>query len=255
MAFNVESRQFKIDIPRKAVKFILFQRTQYLFFRRSVFVQKMIPFLPKRLAWALESLFSYFNSTVSVEAMLTRKKVSELFSEEINSEYQSMRQYLPASANSILDIGCGVGGINIFLNKHYGGLSDIYLLDKTEMPRKVYYSLTNKGCYYNSLKIAKKLLEENGVNSENIHLEEAIDNKINFDIKFDLVISLISWGFHYPVSTYLDEVYKKLNSGGVLIIDVRKKSEVDGVEEIRKKFGNIGVIYESSGNTRIVAIK
>lgn len=215
----------------------------------------MITFLPKRLAWALESLFSYFNSTVSVEAMLTRKKVSELFSEEMNSEYESMRQYLPVSANSILDIGCGVGGIDIFLNKHYGGSSDIYLLDKTEMPRKVYYGLTNKGCYYNSLEIAKKLLEENGVNSRNIHLEEAIDNKINFDTKFDLVVSLISWGFHYPVSTYIDEVYKKLNSGGVLIIDVRKKSEVDSVEEIRKKFGNVGIIYESSGNTRVIAIK
>lgn len=254
MAFNIESKQFKINIPRKAVKFILFQRTQYLFFRRSVVVQKAITFLPKRIAWALESLFSYFNSTVSFEAMFTRKKVSELFSRELNDEYENMKQYLPANANSILDIGCGVAGIDIFLNKHYGS-PNIYLLDKTEMPSKVYYGLTNKGCYYNSLEIAKKLLEENGVDSLNIHIEEATDDKIHFDAKFDLVVSLISWGFHYPVSTYLDEVYEKLNDGGVLIIDVRKKSEVDGIEEVRKKFGNVGTVYESSGNTRVFAIK
>lgn len=254
MVTNKELKQFKIDIPRKAVKFVLFQRTQYLFFRRSVVVQKIITFLPKRIAWALESVFSYFDSVVSVEAMFTRKKVEELFNQEMNNEYESMKQYLPANANSILDIGCGVAGIDIFLNKHYGS-PNIYLLDKTEMPSKVYYGLTSKGCYYNSLDIAKKLLEENGVKSENIHLEEAMDNKINFDTKFDLVVSLISWGFHYPVSTYLDEVYEKLNNGGALIIDVRKKSGVDGIEEIRKKFGNVGTVYESSGNTRVFATK
>ena len=254
MVTNKELKQFKINIPRKAVKFVLFQRTQYLFFRRNVVVQKIITFLPKRIAWALESLFSYFNSTVSIEAMLTKKKVENLFSMEMNNEYESMKQYLPVNANSILDIGCGVAGIDIFLSKHYESPS-IYLLDKTEMPNKVYYGLTNKGCYYNSLDVAKKLLESNGVKSENIYLEEATDNKINFNNKFDLVVSLISWGFHYPVSTYLDEVYEKLNDKGVLVIDIRKKSEVDGVEEIRKKFGNVGVVYESSGNTRIVAVK
>ena len=155
-------------------------------------------------------------------------------------------------AGDILDIGCGVAGIDVFLNEHYKNNSpDFYLLDKTEIEKKVFYGLKDKAAFYNSLPVAKKLLIENGVKEEKIHTQEVgEDNKIKFGKKFDLVISLISWGFHYPVSTYLDQVYEMLNSGGTLIIDVRN---VAGAEDLLiNKFGNGKVIYERKKEKRFV---
>ncbi len=252
----MSNNQWQVLVPKEATKYVIFQRTQYLFFRRNSIVQKIVKLLPKRIAYSLESLFSNFNLIVSIEAFFTHKTVEKMLSNEMNAEYESMKNYLPKNVHSILDIGCGVGGIDVLLFKHYQNLNPkIYLLDKTEMPSKVYYSFKPKGCYYNSLPLSRKLLEQNKVPKDKIFTEEARDNHIDFDAKFDLVISLISWGFHYPVSTYLDQVYDKLNAGGALIIDVRKVHGSNGLNEIKQKFGNYKIIYESSKNTRIVAMK
>ncbi len=246
----------QLIVPREATKFVIFQRTQYLFFRRNRVVQKIVKLLPKRLAYALESLFSNFNLIVSIEAFFTHKTVEKMLDAEMNMEYESMKSFLPNKVSSILDIGSGVGGIDVLLFRHYQSLNPkIYLLDKTEMPSKVYYSFKPKGCYYNSLPLSRKLLEQNDIPKDNIFTEEAKDNHIGFDSKFDLVVSLISWGFHYPVATYLDRVYDKLNKDGALIMDIRKVQGSNGLQEIKQKFGNYKIIYESSKNTRIVAIK
>ena len=245
-----------IEIPsHRATKFILFQRTQYLWWRRSTMVKRLVAGMPKRLAYALESLFTNFNFTVSLEALFTRNRVQELFSEEMGTEYEQMKSYLPEHAHAILDIGAGMGGIDIVLAKHYGQTRPkIYLLDRTEMPRKVYYGLTEKGCFYNSLELARDLLLKNGVLPEQIFLQEAADdNRIISDTRLDLIVSLISWGFHYPISTYLDQVYDKLSTNGVLILDVRKHG--NGIEQIERKFRDTRIIFEAQKHVRIVAWK
>ncbi len=239
----------------RAIKFILFQRTQYLLWRRSKIVQHLMRPLPKRLAFALESLASNFNATVSLEALFTGKHVEKMFNEEMMAEYAAMKPYLPAHARAILDIGAGVGGIDILLGKHYEADHPmIYLLDKTEMPGKVYYGLREKGCFYNSLGLARDLLVENGIRPEQICLQEATeDNRIISDTKFDLIVSLISWGFHYPIATYLDQVYEKLAHSGVVITDVRRHG--DGIALLQKKFGKIKIMFEAQKHVRIVAWK
>lgn len=245
-----------IKVPRKATKYVIFQRTQYLFFRRNRFVQKAIKLIPRRLAYAIESLFSNFNLSVSIESFFTHGTVEKLLTGEMCFEYNSMKDFLPKNAKSILDIGSGVAAIDVLLYRHYDEYKpSIYLLDKTEMPSKVYYSFKSKGCYYNSLPLSKKLLIDNGIPSHKVFTEEAKDNKIDFNARFDLVVSLISWGFHYPVSTYLDQVYEKLNIGGALVMDVRKVEGDKGLGEIKNKFGSYEVISESVKNTRIIARK
>lgn len=239
----------------RVIKFILFQRSQYLLWRRSSVIQKFANMLPRRIAYGLEALASNFNATVSLEALFTRKSVEKLFSEEMTEEYKQMKPYLPEHSHAILDIGAGVGGIDILLGKHYK--SDrpmIYLLDKTEMPNKVYYSLREKGCFYNSLALARDLLAENGIRPEQIFLQEATDdNRIISDTKFDLIVSLISWGFHYPIATYLDQVYEKLADNGAVITDVRRHG--NGIELLQKKFARTKIIFEAKKHVRIVAWK
>jgi len=122
------------------------------------------------------------------------------------------------------------------------------------LDKKVYYGIEEKASFYNSLDIAKLLLINNDVREENIYTQEVTqDNKINFKEKFDLVISLISWGFHYPVSIYIDQVHDLLKPDGVLIIDVRKGS--GGKDMLKNKFGNIEVITDRQKHERIVVRK
>ena len=78
-------------------------------------------------------------------------------------------------------------------------------------------------------------------------------NEIRVEAKFDLVLSLISWGFHYPVETYLARVHEILRPGGHLIMDVRKKT--DGMDQIRARFETVEVLVDSKKYERIRAVK
>jgi SAM-dependent methyltransferase len=52
--------------------------------------------------------------------------------------------------------------------------------------------------------------------------------------KFDLVVSLIAWGFHFPLTVYLDEVLHNLRPGGRIIVDVRTGGEGETALDARK---------------------
>lgn len=235
----------QITIPNKAIKYILFQRTAYLIYQNNRFLNSLFIRIP----------FLSYNCLVAVEAFLFRNRIKKLFNDDILSEYNRIKKYLPTNASSILDIGCGVAGIDVLLYQHYKNNNlNIFLLDKTELNEKVYYGIKKEAAFYNSLSVAKSLLENNGVPPQNIHLQEVgLDRAIKFSEKFDLVISLISWGFHYPVSTYLDQVYELLKPGGVLIIDVRKGSGGESI--IKDKFKNMEIIFEAPKYLRVVARK
>ena len=178
-----------------------------------------------------------------------------MYLSDMEREYRSMKEFLPDNCSRILDIGCGIAGIDIFLNEHYSNRSvDFYLLDKNEIEERVYYMYEEKGAFYNSLDLAKSTLVINGVEENHVHLIEAADNNdINMDKSVDFVLSLISWGFHYPVGVYLDKVYDLLVEEGVLILDIRKNT--DGLDLLNQKFGNHKVVNETSKFCRVCVIK
>ena len=172
----------------------------------------------------------------------------------MKKEYLIIKPFLPQTAYSLLDIGCGLAGIDFMLSRHYSHNIKIFLLDKTQVDDTIYYGFKNKGSIYNSLPLAKSFLAMNNVDIGNIFMQEVReDNKIVFQSSFDIIISLISWGFHYPVSTYIQEVYEKLNLDGILIIDIRKNT--GGEDEIKKVFGNYKIIDESIKSMKILAVK
>jgi SAM-dependent methyltransferase len=197
-----------------------------------------------------------YNYAVSLEATISKTRVKACYLSDMKEEFGSIKAFLPQKCRSLLDIGCGIGGIDLFLYRHYkySDPMQVYLLDKTRIEPQVYYLFEPKGAFYNSLEIAKEMLVGNGVDSQHIHLIEANDNNtIDVVQSFELVISLISWGFHYPVSTYLHHVYQALADEGVLILDVRKGTS--GEAELRDKFSNIKVAVEREKYKRLVAIK
>lgn len=182
-------------IPNSAVKYILLQRTDIQRYRKVA--QKLR--IPLSLHCFLETFFS-------------RQKIKRGFIKSILDDYESIKSYLPSNASRILDIGSGVAGIDVMLYRHYGKGSNIefFLLDRTEENRDIYYGFRREGAFYNSLDVAKLMLLLNGIKEQNIHLLNATsDYRINVS-NIDLVISLLSWGFHYPISVYIEQVYRSL---------------------------------------------
>lgn len=237
----------QIKIPKGAEKYILFQRTEYLTFARTKNIFG-------RLLYSILSIVCSFNNYVSLEAYFFSKKIARAYSDDMHNEFETFKAYLPDRIQTALDIGCGVAGIDVLLAKHFNFKAELFLLDKTAIDKKVYYLFEEKGSNYNSLKTAQDLLELNGVPSDMVYTQEATDdNEILFKETFDLVLSLISWGFHYPIKTYLEEVYEHMHSGSLLIIDVRNGT--DGEDLLRQKFGSVKVLFDKEKYKRFLVLK
>jgi SAM-dependent methyltransferase len=234
-----------LTIPDEAVKFIAFQRTEVLRFRKT-FVYSML----KRIMPS-----SLYNFGVRLESRFSAERIKRYYASDIDREFASIREFLPSDCTSILDIGCGVAGIDALLYRHFAdSRPDVFLLDKTQVEDSVFYGFKRTGAFYNSLETARTMLVNNGVPTDRVHLVEATpDNAINVETPVDLVVSLISWGFHYPVDTYLHRVHELMNDHARLILDVRK--DTGGHEALTRTFGQIEVIADEAKYERLLCVK
>ena len=244
-------RSYDMRVPDTALTYILFQRTGYLFFTNRAFfrrLRKLVPFLS-------------YEKMIDLEAWLNRERIKAHYVADMDQEYQSMKAYLPLACSSVLDIGCGVAGIDVFLRQHYQDQNhaqaqalQFFLLDKSQLETRVFYGFQSHGAFYNSLAVAKNVLVLNGVADDHvITLEASDDNTIAIQDRIDFVISLISWGFHYPVETYVQAVYQLLSEQGRLILDVRKKT--DGLARLKDWFSACNIIAEEKKYVRVLCLK
>jgi SAM-dependent methyltransferase len=194
--------------------------------------------------------FSYRRFAASYVQRNSKKVDSEYFS-MMEAEAEALLAHVPSQNMRVLDIGAGLAGVDLFLSKRLK-LKKIILLDKSSVNRHVFYGFKRAGSFYNSLELAKELLVRNGVAPSRVVCMEAPDDG-EIDLprgSVDLVLSTLSWGFHYPVSFYLESVRQILSKNGVLIIDVRKNQ--GGLEALEAVF-SLKVIGDSDRAVRVVA--
>jgi hypothetical protein len=87
---------------------------------------------------------------------------------------------------------------------------------------------------------------------DRVHCLEAPDDG-NLDgviRSVDLVISTISWGFHYPISLYVESVARIMSNGGVLLVDIRKGT--DGLEELERQFPRLTEVVDEGEKHLVV---
>ena len=149
--------------------------------------------------------------------------------------------YLPNNKNvdhNILDIGCGLGVIDVLLSKHYPN-ANFYLQDKSESidSNKKYNGFNQTYQYYNNIELLREFLTNNGLKTFNIVDGEEINSII---LKFDVIMSLLSCGWHYSLLSYLDFIKGHLNEDGILIVDVRNETE-EGL--LYETFHNVNRIF------------
>lgn len=169
------------------------------------------------------------------------------FEDEIKNEYIKIKPFLPREIASVLDIGCGIGGIDYYISKYHGS-PKLYMLDYSKVDDNIHYGLRTEASKYNSLKSTAEFLESNGIN--NFELCDAA-NGFPENNEYDLIISLLSCGYHYPIDTYLRGIVKSLSKTGALIIDIRIGS-LD-FQMLKTIFKTVIVICTENKARRIIA--
>ena len=177
--------------------------------------------------------------------------IEAFYLRNLQTDWSTILPALPKSARAILDIGCGLAGIDVLIFHHYwlrmGSAPRVYLLDKTEITHRMTYGFSARQRFYASLNESRKLLIENGIPADRIHFVEP--ERLDWIGDIDLVLSLSSWGFHYPLATYLDYVRALLLGGGVGVTDVR--GEKESVETLKAAFSRVDVIQRLGIRTRV----
>jgi SAM-dependent methyltransferase len=150
-----------------------------------------------------------------------------------NPEYQGAKKntfcaldtYLKIPPTTILDIGCGLAWESRMFNEKYK--TKLWLIDgdivnndskDSEATDATYHSSSNGFLYYNSLDRLDRELKKLGTTDYTL-----LDcNNLEIpDIKFDLITSWLSCGFHYPVSTYAAIIKKHSHKDTRVVFDLR----------------------------------
>lgn len=164
------------------------------------------------------------------------------YNDSIFDDYKSIVWSLPSQCERVLDIGSGLGGIDILLNRHYGGELFVELIDG-ENDEAVMHQHDQT---FNDMTVAAEFQRRNGVTR---FLGSRPDRALK-RAQTDLIISLQSWCFHYPASTYLDFVRGRCHTGTKLIVDVRKERP-DWFTDLNRDFVLIDTLRETSKSERL----
>jgi len=182
---------------------------------------------------------------------LPNNKIGKAYYTACLNDFNSFKEYLPnIPIQYILDIGAGVGGIDIFLYQQLGRNSYFYLIDKNKKDSKIIYGYSDTPSAYNNFQICSKFFK---LNKFSVNRYSYIENFTIKNHKFEIILSLLSCGFHYPVTFYLDTILNKISDNGIVIFDIRKKT--DQIKILQKVFSQVIVAKEFTKYQRVICKK
>jgi len=215
-----------MKLTKVAKKLLLLQRNELLSERQELYRKKFGRFF-------FTNFFIHFGQ---------KKHLTDLSYQLFEKEYNVIKNYLPRRVSNLMDIGCGLGIINIFFQQHYNDNIKYFLIDKNKIDLKIKYGFKENYESYNVLQETKKLLNSNGIKNENILMIDA-EKQIVIDQKIDFVISLKSMGYHYPYETYLPLLKKVTSSNCTFIFDLASE-RYKNLEMIKKHFRECEIIFK-----------
>ena len=191
-----------INLNNKSKKLLLLQRNELLSEKQK--------FLRKKFG---RLIFTNF-----LINFYQKDNLEKLAEELFEKEFDTIKNFLPNDVKNIMDIGCGLGLVNIFLNKMYHKKPYFHLLDKNRIDSKIKYGFSENYESYNNLNETKNVLLDNGLGKGHINIYD-IEKEIHIDNKIDLVISLKSMGHHYPFQNYIKFFNKNCDEETIFIFD------------------------------------
>ncbi|TDX30650.1 hypothetical protein [Rhodovulum visakhapatnamense] len=120
----------------------------------------------------------------------------------------------------LADIGCGSGLVDLFLYRRFGCTLDLIDIETTEAR---HFGLKDTGAGFADPARTRAFLVADGVPEAMIVTFTPRHDDLS-DLAPDAAISLLSCGYHYPVSTY-DRLFRRvIAAGATLIADIRNGS-------------------------------
>lgn len=138
----------------------------------------------------------------------------------------SVCSILPGPFDRILDIGSGVAHESREFQRRHG--SELWLIEGTrannsrKLPsagKSKYHLSADDFLYYWDIDVLRQTLDDLG--TQRYHLIDCDDVSIASEVKFDLVTSWKSCGYHYPLSTYQDLIRRHSHDRTQIVMDVR----------------------------------
>ena len=185
------------------------------------------------------------------DLFFSKKNLEEITENLFKEELDIIKNYLPNNPTNIMDIGCGLGIINIFLNQFYKNKPHFYLLDKNRIDKKIKYGFNKNYESYNDLFETKNLLTNNSIEEERLHIFD-VEKEIKIKNEIDLVISLKSMGYHYPIENYLSLFKNCCTKETVFIFDMSEGYYNESL--INDYFKKIDVIYKEKNIHSLVRL-
>jgi len=155
-------------------------------------------------------------------------------------EYETLEPTLAAQPPSAAtDIGCGYAIFDLFLAQDFD--CKLTLIDLEENDER-HFGFDQTGAAYSNLEIAKAFLRANGIAARRIKTINPEKQSLVRIKNQDLVVSLISCGFHYPWTTYESFFRKAVKPGGRIILDLRQRT----LKRTRDEISALGAFEELS---------
>lgn len=179
-------------------------------------------------------------SVASEENLADFSKWQTAYEASLHDLFENIRPSLPDEVGSILDIGSGLGGIDLLLSRHYGGV-DLTLLDGVDgIPHVHLHNLP-----FSNAETAKDFHAKNG----NPFVKCVWPAPPPAE-HYDLVVSFAAYCFHIAPFEYLSALMNAIRPHTVMIFDVRKKKEF--LAPLVAAFGKPQVIFDAPKFVRCV---
>jgi hypothetical protein len=186
---------------------------------------------------------------LNLEAMVRKDAILVAAMNEIAAEFETIASFLgERQVERLVDIGCGHAFIDLLFYRRFACPVSLIDIERTEAQHHDFHT---RGAGYSSLQAARQFLVRNGVPQILVETTNPKHDSLP-TAKADVIISLLSAGFHYPISEYTAFALNALEPGGVLIFDARKGQRQT---ELLDGFARVDVITDRDKSERIAATR
>ena len=174
----------------------------------------------------------YIFSNLITRFFLNTNKIGKKYYEVMSNEFLVLENFIKESDKLVLSIGGGIGGLELIINQKYEK-KKFFFIERNYVSKKIKYGWGGKinSEAYNNLNIQKKFLIMNQMKNDQINIFDYDNGKLP-EIKFDVVISLLSLDYHYDFDLYKDYLKKVSSDNTKIIFDTIR---ADYFEKIFKK--------------------
>ncbi len=159
-----------------------------------------------------------------LESWLRRPRILRYCEKLICDDYAQLEEHLSGlEVERLTDIGCGYGLIDVWLYRLYRCHLQLIDVERTELRD---HNFGSTGAGYAALSVARRFLEDNGVPSDRISTCNPTRQELPRG-PVDLIVSLLSVAFHFPLDQYAAFIAATLRPGGHLVLDVRRTAKQD----------------------------